>query len=80
MEIVLEENGDQKAFQKQVKSHRKVTLNLNKRGTHFKYFSQKKEVTLTKNLLMSIPHRLKKLVWQTETRKVIKKVKKFIIH
>lgn len=56
------------AFQKEVGSHREVMLNLDKKGTHLKYFSQKQDVILIKNLLISVQHRWERVVSKAAER------------
>nr|MBE5727233.1 short stop [Cucujiformia] len=48
---------EHKLFQKDVNAHRETMLKLDKKGTHLKYFSQKQDVILIKNLLISVQHR-----------------------
>nr|NVI78385.1 short stop [Cucujiformia] len=57
LETIQEQIEEHKVFQKDVSSHREVMLNLDKKGTHLKYFSQKQDVILIKNLLISVQHR-----------------------
>ncbi|XP_035231691.1 microtubule-actin cross-linking factor 1-like isoform X1 [Stegodyphus dumicola] len=68
MDVVLEQIEDHKAFQKEVGSHREVMLNLDKKGTHLKYFSQKQDVILIKNLLISVQHRWERVVSKAAER------------
>lgn len=49
---ILTQIEDHKSFQKDVSSHREIMLHLDKKGTHLKYFSQKQDVILIKNLLI----------------------------
>lgn len=49
-------------------SHREVMLNLDKKGTHLKYFSQKQDVILIKNLLISVQHRWERVVSKAAER------------
>ena len=62
MESILVQIEDHKEFQAEVSSQRETMLSLDKRGTHLKYFSQKQDVILTKNLLVSIQHSLEKVM------------------
>lgn len=55
-------------FQKDVGAHREVMLNLDKKGTHLKYFSQKQDVILIKNLLISVQHRWERVVSKAAER------------
>merc|ERR1712223_2331542 len=48
--IQIEEH---KEFQNEVSTQRETMLSLDKKGTHLKYFSQKQDVILIKNLLVS---------------------------
>lgn len=43
-------------------SHREQIIELDKTGTHLKYFSQKQDVVLIKNLLISVQSRWEKVV------------------
>lgn len=56
IEIILGLIEVHKAFQKEVGSHREVMLNLGKKVTHLKYFSQKQTVISIKNLLICVQH------------------------
>ena len=47
---VLQQIEEHKHFQKDIDAHRETMLNLDKKGTHLKYFSQKQDVNLIKNL------------------------------
>ncbi len=49
---ILSQIEEHKAFQKDVSAHREAMLHLDKKGTHLKYFSQKQDVILIKNLLI----------------------------
>lgn len=49
---ILTQIEDHKSFQKDVSAHREAMLHLDKKGTHLKYFSQKQDVILIKNLLI----------------------------
>lgn len=53
---------EHKSFQKEVSTHRETMLQLDKKGTHLKYFSQKQDVILIKNLLVSVQHRWERVV------------------
>lgn len=57
LKTILGQIEDHKTFQKDVGIHRETMLNLDKKGTHLKYFSQKQDVILIKNLLISVQHR-----------------------
>uniref|UniRef100_A0A8C3RRY1 EF-hand domain-containing protein n=1 Tax=Chelydra serpentina TaxID=8475 RepID=A0A8C3RRY1_CHESE len=49
-------------FATEVNSHRDQIIELDKTGTHLKYFSQKQDVVLIKNLLISVQSRWEKVV------------------
>ncbi|XP_013787345.1 dystonin-like, partial [Limulus polyphemus] len=68
METVVEQIRDHKSFQKDLGAHREVMLNLDKKGTHLKYFSQKQDVLLIKNLLISVQHRWERVVSKAAER------------
>jgi DNA repair exonuclease SbcCD ATPase subunit len=68
METILQQIEDHKAFQKDVGAHREIMLNLDKKGTHLKYFSQKQDVILIKNLLISVQHRWERVVSKSAER------------
>ncbi|KAI8432884.1 hypothetical protein MSG28_013810 [Choristoneura fumiferana] len=76
METLLVQIEEHKSFQKEVSTHRETMLQLDKKGTHLKYFSQKQDVILIKNLLVSVQHRWERVVaknnmmnWLTDTEK-----------
>ena len=54
METILMQIEEHKEFQAEVSSQRETMLSLDKKGTHLKYFSQKQDVILIKNLLVSV--------------------------
>jgi dystonin len=54
---VLSQIEEHKSFQKDIAAQREVMLSLDKKGTHLKYFSQKQDIILIKNLLISVQHR-----------------------
>lgn len=68
METILQQIEEHKAFQKDVGVHRETMLNLDKKGTHLKYFSQKQDVILIKNLLISVQHRWERVVSKSAER------------
>ncbi|XP_035224503.1 microtubule-actin cross-linking factor 1-like isoform X1 [Stegodyphus dumicola] len=68
MKAVLEQIEEHRNFQKDVGAHREVMLNLDKKGTHLKYFSQKQDVILIKNLLISVQHRWERVVSRAAER------------
>lgn len=59
---------EHKVFQKDVSAHREVMLALDKKGTHLKYFSQKQDVILIKNLLISVQHRWERVASKSAER------------
>lgn len=52
----------------EVNSHRDQIIELDKTGTHLKYFSQKQDVVLIKNLLLSVQSRWEKVVQRSVER------------
>lgn len=68
MEFILVQIEEHKTFQKDVGTHRESMLNLDKKGTHLKYFSQKQDVILIKNLLISVQHRWERVVSKSAER------------
>lgn len=54
--------GFGKVFATEVNAHRDQIVELDKTGTHLKYFSQKQDVVLIKNLLISVQSRWEKVV------------------
>jgi len=68
MGTILGQIEEHKAFQKDVGVHRETMLNLDKKGTHLKYFSQKQDVILIKNLLISVQHRWERVVSKSAER------------
>lgn len=68
MDSILHQIEEHKAFQKDVSVHRETMLNLDKKGTHLKYFSQKQDVILIKNLLISVQHRWERVVSKSAER------------
>lgn len=74
-EIVLFQNVfvvffllDLQVFVTEVNSHRDQIIELDKTGTHLKYFSQKQDVVLIKNLLLSVQGRWEKVVQRSVER------------
>lgn len=59
---VTKQVEDHKAFQKEIGNYRESMLQLDKKGSHLKYFSQKQDVILIKNLLVSVQHRWERVV------------------
>ena len=68
LETIQLQIEDHKVFQKDVGAHREVMLNLDKKGTHLKYFSQKQDVILIKNLLISVQHRWERVASKSAER------------
>ena len=55
-------------FVTEVNSHRDQIMELDKTGTHLKYFSQKQDVVLIRNLLLSVQGRWEKLLQRSVER------------
>merc|ERR1719242_957722 len=68
LETIMTQIEEHKEFQNEVSSQRETMLSLDKKGTHLKYFSQKQDVILIKNLLVSVQHRWEKLVSKSAER------------
>ena len=68
METVLSQIGEHKSFQKDIASQREVLLSLDKKGIRLKYFSQKQDVILIKNLLISVQHRWERVLSRAAER------------
>ena len=68
LDNVLKQIEEHKQFQKDIGLHRETMLNLDKKGTHLKYFSQKQDVILIKNLLSSVQHRWERVLTKTAER------------
>lgn len=68
MEAVLSQIEEHKAFQKDIAAQREIMLSLDKKGTHLKYFSQKQDVILIKNLLISVQHRWERVLSRAAER------------
>ncbi|XP_054153654.1 microtubule-actin cross-linking factor 1, isoforms 1/2/3/4-like isoform X7 [Oppia nitens] len=68
VDSVLQQIEEHKNFQKDIAGHRETMLNLDKKGTHLKYFSQKQDVILIKNLLVSVQHRWERVVSKAAER------------
>ncbi|XP_035398894.1 dystonin isoform X10 [Cygnus atratus] len=62
LDTVLFQIDEHKVFATEVNSHRDQIIELDKTGTHLKYFSQKQDVVLIKNLLISVQSRWEKVV------------------
>ena len=59
---------EHKIFQKDVTDHRETMLALDKKGTHLKYFCQKQDVILIKNMMISVEHRWERVVSKSAER------------
>lgn len=68
LEIVIQQIEEHNIFKKDVTAHREVMRNLDAKGTHLKYFSQKQDVILIKNLLVSVQHRWEKIISKAAER------------
>ena len=68
LETIQIQMEDHKILQKDVSIHREAMLLLDKKGTHLKYFSQKQDVILIKNLLVSVQHRWERVVAKVAER------------
>lgn len=68
LETIQHQIEDHKVLQKDVSIHREAMLLLDKKGTHLKYFSQKQDVILIKNLLVSVQHRWERVVAKAAER------------
>lgn len=68
LETIQVQMEEHKIIQKDVSTHREAMLLLDKKGTHLKYFSQKQDVILIKNLLVSVQHRWERIVSKAAER------------
>ncbi|XP_051272626.1 dystonin isoform X18 [Dicentrarchus labrax] len=68
LETIMFQIDEHKMFVTEVNSHREHIIDLDKTGTHLKYFSQKQDVVLIKNLLLSVQGRWEKLVQRSVER------------
>lgn len=68
LEVIQQQIEEHKNLQKDVSIHREAMLLLDKKGTHLKYFSQKQDVILIKNLLVSVQHRWERVVAKVTER------------
>ncbi|XP_039546384.1 dystonin isoform X5 [Pimephales promelas] len=68
LETILFQIDEHKVFVIEVNSHRDQIIELDKTGTHLKYFSQKQDVVLIKNLLLSVQGRWEKVVQRSVER------------
>lgn len=68
LQTIQKQIEEHKLLQKDVSIHREAMLLLDKKGTHLKYFSQKQDVILIKNLLVSVQHRWERVVAKAAER------------
>ncbi|XP_073776575.1 dystonin isoform X31 [Danio rerio] len=68
LETIMFQIDEHKVFVTEVNSHRDQIMELDKTGTHLKYFSQKQDVVLIKNLLLSVQSRWEKVVQRSVER------------
>ncbi|XP_028843818.1 dystonin isoform X8 [Denticeps clupeoides] len=68
LETIVFQIDEHKVFVTEVNSHRDQIIELDKTGTHLKYFSQKQDVVLIKNLLLSVQGRWEKVVQRSVER------------
>ncbi|XP_037914667.1 dystonin isoform X44 [Hermetia illucens] len=68
LETIQVQIDEHKVLQKDISTHREAMLLLDKKGTHLKYFSQKQDVILIKNLLVSVQHRWERVVAKAAER------------
>ncbi|XP_069091879.1 dystonin isoform X7 [Pleurodeles waltl] len=68
LDTVLFQIDEHKVFVTEVNSHRDQIIQLDKTGTHLKYFSQKQDVVLIKNLLISVQSRWENVVQRSVER------------
>jgi len=68
LETIQAQIEEHKVFQGEISSQREIMLSLDKKGTHLKYFAQKQDVILIKNLLVSVQNRWEKIVSKSAER------------
>ncbi|XP_069462267.1 dystonin isoform X13 [Ambystoma mexicanum] len=68
LDTVLFQIDEHKVFVTEVNAHRDQIMQLDKTGTHLKYFSQKQDVVLIKNLLISVQSRWENVVQRSVER------------
>ncbi|XP_073482802.1 dystonin isoform X11 [Aquarana catesbeiana] len=68
LDTVLFQIDEHKVFVTEVNSHRDQIMELDKTGTHLKYFSRKEDVVLIKNLLISVQSRWENVVQRSIER------------
>ncbi|KAM9316059.1 dystonin [Gastrophryne carolinensis] len=68
LDTVLFQIDEHKVFVTEINSHRDQIMELDKTGTHLKYFSQKQDVVIIKNLLISVQSRWESVVQRSLER------------
>ncbi|XP_018118963.1 dystonin isoform X3 [Xenopus laevis] len=68
LDTILFQIDEHKVFVTEVNSHRDQIMELDKTGTHLKYFSQKQDVVIIKNLLISVQSRWENVVQRSLER------------
>ena len=68
MDNIMDQIESHKVLQRDIIEHREAMVQLDKTGTHLKYFSQKQDVILIKNLLNSVQHRWENVVSKSAQR------------
>ncbi|XP_018416047.1 PREDICTED: dystonin isoform X2 [Nanorana parkeri] len=68
LDTVLFQIDEHKVFVTEVNSHKDQIMELDKTGTHLKYFSQKEDVVIIKNLLISVQSRWENIVQRSLER------------
>ncbi|XP_075058646.1 dystonin isoform X24 [Mixophyes fleayi] len=68
LDTVLFQIDEHKVFVTEVNAHKDKIMELDKTGTHLKYFSQKQDVVLIKNLLISVQSRWENVVQRSLER------------
>ncbi|XP_078712015.1 microtubule-actin cross-linking factor 1-like isoform X5 [Lampetra fluviatilis] len=68
LDSVLFQIDEHKMLANEVNTHREQIIELDKTGTHLKYFSQKQDVALIKNLLLSVQARWEHIMQSTLER------------
>ena len=68
LETILDQIEQHKLFQKDLGVQREVLLDLSKRGIHLTYVSQKQDVILIKNVLISAQSRWERILSKTAER------------
>ncbi|XP_041420652.1 dystonin isoform X17 [Xenopus laevis] len=68
LDTILFQIDEHKVFVTEVDSYRDQILELDKTGTHLKYFSQKQDVVIIKNLLISVQSRWENVIQRSLER------------